>query len=309
MRHFFILLLVIKVFSVQCLFAQEEPSKQVIRGVMLSTPSISQVDEFINFIEKELVPRKVNCLILKVNYHLEYTSRPEIREKKTLSNAGAKRILEVCKNHQIELIPLVNCLGHQSWGADEKNIRALLKTYPEFEENPVAQIKNPDFYCRSYCPLHPEVHAVIFDILKETIDVFEAKKMHVGMDEVFVLGEDACERCKGHNKAELFAGEVNKLHEFLKNNGVDMWMWGDRFLDGNETGLGKWQAAINGTHPAINMISKDIVICDWHYKIAPRTATYFAIKGHPVISCSYQVPHVALQQLKEMNALHSESSE
>ena len=88
-----------------------------------------------------------------------------------------------------------------------------------------------------------------------------------------------------------------------------MWMWGDRFLDGNETGLGKWQAAINGTHPAINMISKDIVICDWHYKIAPRTATYFAIKGHPVISCSYQVPQVALQQLKEMNALHSESSE
>jgi len=289
--------------------AQSAGNNQPVRGIMLSTPDTKQVDVFVKFIEKELAPRKVNHLILKVNYHLEYLSRPEIREKKTLSNKGAKKILYVCRKNNIELVPLVNCLGHQSWGADEKNIRAILKAYPELEENPEAQINDKDFYCRSYCPLHPKLHGVLFDILKETIDVFEATDLHVGMDEVFVLGEDGCTHCKGLDKAKLFAGEVNKLHGFLSSHNVKMWMWGDRYLDGEVTGLGKWQAATNGTHPAIDLVSRDIVICDWHYKIAPHTATYFAIKGFPVISCSYHMPSVAIQQLNEMNTLHKESSE
>ena len=290
------------------LTAQENDSIPTVRGIMLSTPSTDEVNTFVKFIEEELAPRKVNHLVLKVNFHLEYTSRPEIRETKTISHKGVKQILEVCRKHQINLVPLVNCLGHQSWGADEKTIRALLKTYPDMEENPKAQINDSDFYCRSYCPLHPEVHNLIFDILKETIEVFEAKELHVGMDEVFVLGEDACERCSGKDKAKLFAGEVNTLNTFLRKQEVQMWMWGDRYLNGEETGLGKWQAAINGTHPAIDMVSKDIVICDWHYKISPHTATYFAIKGFPVVSCSYHMPTIANQQLNEMNRLRDESS-
>lgn len=307
-----ILLLILLVIVTSKAFesqAQDVVTNQSVRGIMLSTPGTKQVDQFVEFVEKELAPRKVNHLILKVNYHLEYESRPEIREKMTISRDGVKRILEVCRKNKIELVPLVNCLGHQSWGANEKNIRALLKTYPEMEENPEAKIKNPNFYCRSYCPLHPKVHEVIFDILQETIEQFEAKDCHVGMDEVFVLGEDACERCKGKNKAKLFAGEVNKLNDFFKKSDVKMWMWGDRYLDGESTGLGKWQAAINGTYPAIDMISKDIVICDWHYKMAPHTATYFAFKGFLVISCSYNMPQIAHQQLQEMNSLRKESSE
>ncbi len=303
----FLILLLADLNFISC--AQDAGNNQTVRGIMLSSPETKQVDKFVEFIEKELVPRKVNHLILKVNYNLEYESRPEIRELKTISRVGVKKILEICRKHKIDLVPLVNCLGHQSWGADEKNIRALLKTYPEMEENPEAKIKNPDFYCRSYCPLHPKVHEVIFDILQETIEAFEAKDFHVGMDEVFVLGEDSCERCKGHNKAELFAGEVNKLNNFFKKSDVRMWMWGDRYLDGKVTGLGKWQAAFNETHPAIDMVSKDVIICDWHYKIAPHTATHFAIEGFSVISCSYHMPEIATQQLQEMNSIRKESSE
>jgi hypothetical protein len=44
-------------------------------------------------------------------------------------------------------------------------------------------------------------------------------------------------------------------------------MWGDRLLDSDSTGYGKWEAAENQTHKAIDMIPKDIVICDWHYTL------------------------------------------
>ena len=31
-------------------------------------------------------------------------------------------------------------------------------------------------------------------------------------------------------------------------------------------GYGKWEASQNGTHGAVDLISKDIIVCDWHYE-------------------------------------------
>jgi hypothetical protein len=90
--------------------------------------------------------------------------------------------------------------------------------------------------------------------------------MHVGLDEVFVIGE--CERCKDTPNADLFAKAVNDYHAHLVGKrGVEMQMWGDRLLDAEATGYGLWEASANGTAPAIDMIPKDIVMCDWHYEV------------------------------------------
>ena len=79
-----------------------------------------------------------------------------------------------------------------------------------------------------------------------------------------------------------------------------MWIWGDRLLDGDVTGLGKWEAAVNGTAPAVRAIPKDVVICDWHYEAAVPTAMHFAIEGFPVVSSAWRRPAVALGQLEQM---------
>jgi len=87
-------------------------------------------------------------------------------------------------------------------------------------------------------------------------------------DEVFLLGDDDCPRCKGKDKAELFAQEVISLHDHLARSKRTMWRWGDRLLDGESTGFGEWEASTNKTHGALGRIPKDIVICDWHYERA-----------------------------------------
>ena len=135
---------------------------------------------------------------------------------------------------------------------------------------------------------------IVFDILDELVDVFQSEKIHVGMDEVFILGDESCPRCSGKDKAELFAGEVTRLHDHLAERGVEMWMWGDRLIDAETSGLNKWRASMNGTHKAIDMIPKDVVICDWQYPSAEGTAYYFALKGFRVISCPHQRPHVGI---------------
>ena len=45
-----------------------------------------------------------------------------------------------------------------------------------------------------------------------------------------------------------------------------MLMWGDRLIDSQEINYGEWESSANGTASAIDMIPKDIIICDWHYE-------------------------------------------
>jgi N-acetyl-beta-hexosaminidase len=222
-----------------------------------------------------------------------------------LSRKDIKLLVEVCRQSHIRLIPQINLLGHQSWANQTGN---LLRVYPEFDETP--QVKMPEkyewpnkdnLYCKSYCPLHPGVHKVVFDLIDELCDAFESDAFHAGMDEVFYIGHDSCKRCAGHDKAELYAGEVMRIRDHLKAKNRKLWIWGDRLIDGNTTGLGAWEASENGTYRAIDVISKDVIICDWHYDRPDQTPVYFAMKGFQVISCPWKKPQSADLQIQDMN--------
>jgi N-acetyl-beta-hexosaminidase len=155
-------------------------------------------------------------------------------------------------------------------------------------------------YCKSYCPLHPEVHNVVFAIVDEICDVFEADAFHAGMDEVFYLGERECPRCSGKDPAELFSGEVRTIRDHLALEGRKLWIWGDRLIDGKTTGLGEWEASYNNTFRAVDMIPKDVIICDWHYERPDQTPVYFAMKGLSVVTCPWRMPDNAVLQVQDM---------
>ena len=287
------------------------PSVLPIRGFCIAAPKPSGVDAFVKFIHEELASRKVNTLILRVDFNYQFESHPELRDTVALSKSDVKKLVDVCKANNIQIIPQINLLGHQSWASTTHN---LLRVYPQFDETPHVKMPakyqwpNADgLYCKSYCPLHPDVHKLVFALVDEICDVFEATAFHAGMDEVFYIGDDKCPRCNGRDKADLFAYEVRLIHDHLSQQKRKLWIWGDRLLDGKTTGLGMWEASMNNTHRAIDMIPKDIMICDWHYERADKTAVYFAMKGFKVVTCPWRNPTVAMQQAKDMVSfrLHS----
>lgn len=205
----------------------------------------------------------INALVVEINYNYAYSSHPELRMKNPISKDYAQDLAKACRKHGIQPIPQFQCLGHQSWA---KTTFPLLVQYPQLDETPGQFPDNEGIYCRSWCPQHPDINSIIFDIFDELIDTFEADALHVGMDEVFLIASEFCPRCKGQSPAELFAKATRDYHMYLVGKyGVEMLMWGDRLLDGHATGYGEWEAATNGTHPAIDLIPRDIVICDWHY--------------------------------------------
>ncbi len=230
------------------------------RGMHIMASTHASVPAIEAIITKYAPELRLNRLILEVDYGFAFRSHPEMAAADGLTVEDCRHIASVARTHFVEIIPSINCLGHQSWA---KKTGTLLTAHPEFDETPALPPDNPGIYCRSWCPSNPDVAPFVGDLMDELIAAFGATSFHCGMDEVFILGE--CPRCKGKDNAELFARAVNDLHAHLAKHKIGMMIWGDRLIDSAATGNSKWEASANGTAPAITRIPKDIVLCDWHY--------------------------------------------
>lgn len=266
------------------------PWKQ--RGLNLFAPYPEDVDRFCSFVEKHLVPDKIDTILLIVRYNYMFESHPECRGEHALSKEDVKKMLNVCRKHGIELIPDMNLLGHQSLQHGEDRPDALITAHPELSETPIQE--KPE-YAYSICPTHPDSFPLVADLLDEMIDVFEAKYMHIGIDEVFYIG--MCDRCRatGKSNAELLAEWCNRLAERIKKKGAIPMMWGDRLLNSFDFGYGPWDASQNDTWSAIDLIDKDFIITDWHYHCWPhfRSVEVFAEKGFKIWLCPFNVAQYA----------------
>jgi len=231
----------------------------------------------------------INVIILEVDYNFAFKSHPELRRgPNPITRDGARRFGTLCKKFKIRLIPEFQSLGHQSWKAETF---PLLTVYPGFDLTPGAFPNNEGIYCREWDPLNPAVWRIVFELMDEIIDAFRADALHVGMDEIFLLGSELSPSTKGKDSAVLFAKAVNEIYSHLvRKRHVEMLMWGDRLIDGKKYELGEWEASTNGTAAAIDMIPQDVIVCPWHYE--PRQSypsiPMFIQKGFRVLPAGWK---------------------
>lgn len=237
----------------------------------------------------ELARMGINLLILEVNYAYRYQSHPELRAgKDPITKAGARKLVGICREHGIRLIPQFQCVGHQS---SQERTSPLLTQYPELDLTPGAFPNNKGIFSREWDPLNPKVNRIILALFDELIEAFDADAMHVGMDEVFLIGSEKSPSTKGKDPAKVFAKAVNDYHHHLvKKRGLEMLMWGDRLIDGKKYDYGRLESSVNGTAAAVEMIPKDIIICDWHYGLRDNypSIPMFLEKGFRVLSAGWR---------------------
>jgi hypothetical protein len=267
---------------------QKPDKKAPWRGLHLLGYSTDKELETLGSQVPKLAEMGLNVIVLEVNYGFRFESYPKLRAGQgPITREGAGKLAGICKKHGVRLIPQFQCLGHQSW---KETTFPLLTVYPELDLTPGAFPKNEGIYCREWDPLNPKVNEIVFKLIDEIADAFEADAFHVGMDEVFLLGAEQSPSTKGKDPAKLIAQVVNELHGHLvKKRKVEMLMWGDRLFDAKKHNWDKWEAAENGTAPAVDMIAKDIIICPWHYerKEAYPSLGIFVEKGFRVLPASW----------------------
>lgn len=244
-----------------------------------------------------LKPNGFTHILLEIDKNFIFESRPEVFEgDHSLTKEDAKNLQAFARSLGLEIIPLFQALGHQGWGGSRS---ALLRSYPEFDETPDVPLDAewPEIFCRSWCPLHPEVNEVVSDLMNELIDAFTPKYLHIGMDEVYEIASDQCDRCCGKDRAELFSKAVTDMHQIVvEERGLEMMMWGDRLLDAKKFGYDNWEADTFGTHKAVDSLPKDIIVLDWHYDEREKgypTPLYLMEKGFRVMPACWFKENVA----------------
>jgi hypothetical protein len=231
----------------------------------------------------------VNVLILEVDYNFQFQSHPELRQRPDgITRTRAQHFGALCRKHGIRLIPQFQCLGHQSWRGDTF---VFLKSYPQLDLTPGAFSGNKGIYCREWDPTNPRVNQLIFPLLDELLDGFGADALHVGMDEIFLIGSAKSPATKGKDPGKIFAQAVNELHRHLvKGRKVEMLMWADRLFDANQYHWDEWEGSKNGTAAAVDLIPKDIILCPWHYELKPAypSIPLFLEKGFRVLPAGWR---------------------
>ena len=257
------------------------------RVIQLYAPTEENIDEFERFITEVIAPVGITHVTLCIYYKFEYRSHPEIVESPYTTVAVAKRVAAVCKQFGITVVPEIDVPAHQSRiRVDNRPLpQGMVRAYPDMQE-PYSEESST----LSVCTRHPRLRPIVFDMIDDLMDAFETTTIHAGFDECFDIG--LCPRCKGVPPYILISQLANDINKHIKSRGGEMWMWGDRLLDGYRIPgiVKKYESSLNGTCKAVDLISKDIVICDWHYYEEPMghlTPSFWVMKGFRYLACPF----------------------
>ena len=110
--------------------AKSLDEKLPIRGLAVAAPTPQDMDLFVRFIKEELSPAKVNLLILRVDWGYAYESHPELRDDNPLSRSDVERLVSVCRENNIRLVPHITNLGPKRQAPFFANIPSLTRHLP-----------------------------------------------------------------------------------------------------------------------------------------------------------------------------------
>lgn len=196
---------------------------------------------------------------------LRFDSVPEAASPHAYTKAELADLLRCARDHGITVIPELETLGHTRY------LTRAAERYHHLAEN------NEEF--TSICPVSPDSRKVIGKLLDETVELFDAPYVHVGLDEVN-FGDHPLTReaLKRQSPGDLYADYVRFLHDHLARRGRGMMMWGDHLLK-DET--------------IAPQVPRDIVVCNWQYTPeVPRATTQRLLDwGFEVVLCPALISH------------------
>lgn len=223
---------------------------------------------------------------LKFNHSLiqceaaRWDKHPEITAPNAISKPDLRHLVELCRAHYQEPVPLINVPGHAEW---------IFRNHSNlgFAEDPQTPY--------AYCVRHPHSFRFIRDVLKECLPIFQSQSCHIGHDEVTMRGRfpnPECPRCRDETVTTLVVEHANRLARWLERRGVQSMIWGDMLLGPGEASDATHAKTRAEAQQRRAQINKRITIVDWHYAAAADDRSFKLLHeaGFRVIAASWYTP-------------------
>lgn len=210
----------------------------------------------------------VNAIVLEYEDRYPWETFPGTF-RKGYERTGWEKIWAQCEKLGMEVIPLIQTYGHLEW---------LLK-HEEW-----ARLRC-DGNANLVCPEHPEIRPLIEAWIGEVARLHPAARyIHVGLDEVYHMGEcPACQKraeCSPNGVAEVLLEHARFVCEAVVRQGKRPIVWGDMFQHCSEGVIGS--------------LPPETVICEWKYSGGEgtdvsrlRSAGISTVMGASAIRSSY----------------------
>jgi hypothetical protein len=268
------------------------PSKPF-RGIKVYLPGHEHIAYFRRFVRNFMALYKYNQLIVEVNAAMRLDHHPELNagwlelgrdlnatrrdrsfgpgrqfqdsanadtaDGEVLEKEEVAALVAYARQYHIEVIPEIPSLTHSYY---------LLTRHRELAE--IADAEWPD----TYCPSNPKVYDLLFDVLEEYIQVMKPRMVHVGHDE-WRIPWGICPLCRGKDPRELYAQDINKIHDYLTRRGIKMAIYGDHLIEplrgkrlkkeSNPEGQPYETPGALSPDQVRKLIPKDILVFNWFW--------------------------------------------
>jgi hypothetical protein len=222
-----------------------------------NTPNFESVLAHID----ELAALKYNALLVEFESLFPFRRNPLASCRLAFTRDQIASIRERAAAHRMEIVPLVQCLGHAY------NV-LMHDEYAEYREVPGCS--------QQFCPTHPKLADLYMQFVEDYRELLpDLRQWHMGGDESYLLGQ--CDRCRAKAEkqgiSKVYVDYVGALADRIKAAGLRPMVWSDMLEH----------------HPAaVDELPKHLKIVYWNYHLPTWSRPYavdkFRARGFDVVA-------------------------
>lgn len=238
-----------------CVFPCEIADKPQLkmRGISLCLQNLRHADvNDVLYLIEMMGKFKLNTLLLEYGQRFPFINGHEVlRTPGSFSEDDVKKIEEKCRELDIEVIPLIQCLGHNGYIGIHEEYQHLFEPGAKFAGD------------LQLCPLKQESFELFAELATQIMNAHpNGKYFHIGADEVRSLGNcpDCAEFAEKYGKNQLYIDYVNKACDWvIKQQRIPI-VWDDML----------------GHYPEIlPFLNKKAIIMYWDYWAIKETSPFW----------------------------------